>query len=65
VAFDVLFPRLIAVHALGKNYRELKEALGLDYEDWQWLVRHHHVTSVSMAFAFLKTEPSLVKKPLV
>jgi len=37
--------------------RELKEELGLDhYEGRHWLGWHHHVTLVSMAFAFLRTE---------
>ena len=39
------------------DYRELKEELGLDhYEGRHWLGWHHHVTLVSMAFAFLRTE---------
>ena len=43
--------------------RELKEELGLDhYEGRHWLGWHHHVTLVTMAFAFLRTEQSRVKK---
>lgn len=39
------------------DYRELKEELGLDhYEGRHWLGWHHHVTLVSVAFAFLRTE---------
>ena len=45
------------------DYRELKEELGLDhYEGRNWLGWHHHVTLVSMAFAFLRTEQSRSKK---
>ena len=45
------------------DYRELKEELGLDhYEGRHWLGWHHHVTLVTMAFAFLRTEQSRVKK---
>ena len=45
------------------DYRELKEELGLDhYEGRHWLGWHHHVTLVSMAFAFLRTEQARVKK---
>ena len=45
------------------DYRELKEELGLDhYEGRFWLGWHHHVTLVSMAFAFLRTEQAQVKK---
>jgi SRSO17 transposase len=45
------------------DYRELKEELGLDhYEGRCWLGWHHHVTLVSMAFAFLRTEQAQVKK---
>jgi SRSO17 transposase len=48
------------------DYRELKEELGLDhYEGRFWLGWHHHVTLVSMAFAFLRTEQAQVKKLLV
>jgi SRSO17 transposase len=45
------------------DYRELKEELGLDhYEGRHWLGWHHHVTLVSMAFAFLRTEQARAKK---
>jgi len=44
-------------------YRELKEELGLDhYEGRHWLGWHHHVTLVSMAFAFLRSEQVQAKK---
>jgi SRSO17 transposase len=45
------------------DYRELKEELGLDhYEGRHWLGWHHHVTLVSMAFAFLRIEQAQAKK---
>lgn len=45
------------------DYRELKEELGLDhYEGRHWLGWHHHVTLVSMAFAFLRSEQAQTKK---
>ena len=45
------------------DYRELKEELGLDhYEGRHWLGWHHHVTLVSMAFAFLRIEQARTKK---
>lgn len=45
------------------DYRELKEELGLDhYEGRHWLGWNHHVTLVSMAFAFLRTEQARAKK---
>jgi SRSO17 transposase len=45
------------------DYRELKEELGLDhYEGRHWLGWHHHVTLVTLAFAFLRTEQARVKK---
>ncbi len=45
------------------DYRELKEELGLDhYEGRHWLGWHHHVTLVSMAFAFLRSEQVQAKK---
>ena len=45
------------------DYRELKEELGLDhYEGRHWLGWHHHVTLVSMAFAFLRIEQAEAKK---
>jgi SRSO17 transposase len=45
------------------DYRELKEELGLDpYEGRHWLGWHHHVTLVSMAFAFLRSEQTQAKK---
>ena len=43
--------------------RELKEELGLDhYEGRHWLGWQHHVTLVSMAFAFLLCEQAHAKK---
>jgi len=45
------------------DYRELKEELGLDhYEGRHWLGWHHHVTLVSMAYAFLRIEQLRSKK---
>lgn len=45
------------------DYRELKEELGLDhYEGRHWLGWHHHVTLVSLAFAFLRQEQARSKK---
>jgi SRSO17 transposase len=45
------------------DYRELKEELGLDhYEGRHWLGWHHHVTLVSLAFAFLREEQARSKK---
>jgi len=45
------------------DYRELKEELGLDhYEGRHWLGWHHHVTLVSMAYAFLRCEQVRAKK---
>jgi SRSO17 transposase len=45
------------------DYRELKEELGLDhYEGRHWLGWHHHVTLVSIAFAFLRCEQARAKK---
>lgn len=45
------------------DYRELKEELGLDhYEGRHWRGWHHHVTLVSMAFAFLRCEQARAKK---
>jgi len=45
------------------DYRELKEELGLDhYEGRHWLGWHHHVTLVSIAFAFLRAEQVRSKK---
>jgi len=45
------------------DYREMKEELGVDhYEGRHWLGWHHHVTLVSMAYAFLRSEQARVKK---
>jgi len=45
------------------DYRQLKEELGLDhFEGRHWLGWHHHVTLVSMAYAFLRSEQARVKK---
>ena len=49
-----------------QDYRELKEELGLDHHEGRhWLGWHHHVTLVSVAFAFLRTEQARLKKLLV
>jgi SRSO17 transposase len=46
-----------------QDYRELKEELGLDhYEGRQWLDWHHHVSLVSIACAFLRSEQARLKK---
>ncbi len=48
---------------IEQDYRELKEELGLDhFEGRHWLGWHHHVTLVSMAFAFLRLEQARAKK---
>ncbi len=45
------------------DYREMKEELGLDhYEGRQWLGWHHHVTLVTLAYAFLRAEQARIKK---
>jgi SRSO17 transposase len=45
------------------DYRQLKEELGLDhFEGRHWLGWHHHVTLVSLAYAFLRSEQARVKK---
>jgi SRSO17 transposase len=45
------------------DYRELKEELGLDhYEGRHWIGWNHHVTLVSLAFAFLRQEQVHAKK---
>jgi SRSO17 transposase len=45
------------------DYREMKEELGLDhYEGRQWLGWHHHVTLVTIAYAFLRAEQACSKK---
>jgi SRSO17 transposase len=45
------------------DYRELKDELGLDhYEGRHWLGWHHHVTLVSLAFAFLRSQQLHSKK---
>jgi SRSO17 transposase len=45
------------------DYRELKEELGLDhFEGRHWLGWHHHVTLVTLAYAFLRTEQARLKK---
>lgn len=45
------------------DYRQLKDELGLDhYEGRQWLGWHHHVTLVSIAYAFLCAEQLRKKK---
>lgn len=45
------------------DYREMKDELGLDhFEGRHWLGFHHHVTLVSMAYAFLRFEQLRGKK---
>jgi SRSO17 transposase len=45
------------------DYRELKDELGLDhYEGRHWLGWHHHVTLISLAYAFLRAEQTRIKK---
>jgi len=62
-------PLRSAVHAargrwkIEQDYRELKEELGLDhFEGRGWLGWHHHVTLVSLAFCFLRSEQTRSKK---
>ncbi len=46
-----------------QNYQQLKEELGLDhYEGRGWQGWHHHVTLVSLAYAFLVSERIRHKK---
>ena len=48
---------------IEQDYRELKDELGLDhFEGRGWLGWHHHVTLVSLAFAFLRSEQARSKK---
>jgi SRSO17 transposase len=48
---------------IEQDYRELKGELGLDhFEGRHWLGWHHHVTLVSMAFAFLRAEQARAQK---
>lgn len=45
------------------DYRELKDELGLDhFEGRHWLGWHHHVTLVTLAYAFLRFEQVRLKK---
>jgi len=45
------------------DYRQLKEELGLDhFEGRSWLGWHHHVTMVTLAYAFLRLEQACIKK---
>ena len=45
------------------DYREMKEELGLDpYEGRHWQGWHHHVTLVTLAYAFLRSEQGRSKK---
>ena len=45
------------------DYRELKEELGLDhFEGRHWLGWHHHVTLVTLAYAFLRFEQARLKQ---
>ena len=46
-----------------QDYRELKDELALDhFEGRGWLGWHHHVTLVSLAFCFLRSEQIRSKK---
>ncbi len=46
-----------------QDCRELKEELGLDhFEGRHWLGWHHHLTLVTMAYAFLQWERARLKK---
>src|SRR5215469_3046280 len=48
---------------IEQDYRELKEALGLDhYEGRQWLGWQHHLCLVTIAYAFLRAEQARLKK---
>ena len=48
---------------IEQDYRELKDELGLDhFEGRGWLGWHHHVTLVSLAFCFLRSEQARFKK---
>lgn len=48
---------------IEQDYRELKDELGLDhFEGRGWLGWHHHVTLVSLAFCFLRSEQVHSKK---
>jgi SRSO17 transposase len=50
---------------IEQDYRELKDELGLDhFEGRSWTGWHHHVTLVSMAYAFLVLERCRAKKNL-
>ena len=50
---------------IEQDYRELKDELGLDhYEGRSWTGWHHHVTLVSIAYAFLVLERARTKKNL-
>jgi SRSO17 transposase len=58
---DTPLDRLVALAKLRwrieQDYRELKDALGLDhFEGRSWPGWHHHVTLVSVAHGFLTTE---------
>jgi SRSO17 transposase len=47
---------------IEQDYRELKDELGLDhFEGRSWTGWHHHVTLVSMAYAFLVLERARAK----
>jgi SRSO17 transposase len=59
--------RLVTIaHArwrIEMDYRQLKEELGLDhFEGRHWLGWHHHVTLVTLAYAFLRFEQARLKK---
>ena len=45
------------------DYREMKDELGLDhFEGRHWIGFHHHITLVSLAYAFLRCEQLRSKK---
>jgi SRSO17 transposase len=51
--------------AIEQQYMELKDELGLDhFEGRSWTGWHHHMTLVSMAYAFLVLERARAKKNL-
>lgn len=50
---------------IEQDYRELKDELGLDhFEGRSWIGWHHHVTLISLAYAFLILETLHAKKKL-
>jgi SRSO17 transposase len=66
---DTPIERLVALAKLRwrieQDYRELKDALGLDhFEGRSWTGWHHHVTLVSIAHGFLTSERLRRRPPL-